>query len=70
MARQKHSKKEIEEALKFAESQGWKVLVGGSHAWGKLHYPYPLRRKTSPFMAGISGANGKAVLGFCVVVVK
>ncbi|WP_155846554.1 hypothetical protein [Aquaspirillum serpens] len=31
---------------------------------------YPLRRKTSPFMAGISGANGKAVLGFGVVVVK
>ena len=22
---------------------------------------YPLRRKTSPFMAGISGANGNAV---------
>lgn len=40
MARQRHSKKEIEEALKFAESQGWKVLVGGSHAWGKLHCPY------------------------------
>ena len=32
---------------------------------------YPLRRKTSPFMAGISGANGKAVFfGFSVAVVK
>ena len=31
---------------------------------------YPTRRKTSLFIAGISGANGNAVLGFCVVVLS
>lgn len=40
MARQKHSKKEVEDALRHAESEGWTVSVGGSHAWGKLYCPY------------------------------
>lgn len=40
MGRRKHSKKEVEEALKYAESQGWRVAVGGSHAWGKIYCPY------------------------------
>lgn len=40
MARPKHSKKEVEEALKHAESRGWRVDVGGSHAWGKIYCPY------------------------------
>ncbi len=34
MARPSHPKKEIEEALKHAEGQGWRIEVGGSHAWG------------------------------------
>lgn len=40
MARSSHSKKEIEAALRHAESQGWRVEVGGSHAWGKIYCPY------------------------------
>lgn len=40
MARPRHPKKEIEAALKYAEAHGWRVEVGGSHAWGKLYCPY------------------------------
>jgi hypothetical protein len=35
-----HPKKEIEEALRHAEEQGWRLEVGGSHAWGKIYCPY------------------------------
>jgi hypothetical protein len=40
MARKKHSKKEIENALVYAEEQGWRLEVGGSHAWGKIYCPF------------------------------
>lgn len=40
MARSPHPKKDIEAALRHAESQGWRVEVGGSHAWGKMYCPY------------------------------
>lgn len=40
MARSSHPKKEIEAALRHAESQGWRVEMGGSHAWGKIYCPY------------------------------
>lgn len=40
MARPSHPKKEIEEAIKYAEAEGWRVEVGGSHAWGKIYCPY------------------------------
>ena len=40
MARKKYSKSEIEAALKYAESKGWHVEVGGGHAWGKMYCPY------------------------------
>jgi hypothetical protein len=40
MARARHPKKEIEEALRHAEDNGWEVEVGGSHAWGKIYCPY------------------------------
>lgn len=40
MARAIHPKKDIEMALLYAEWQGWRVEVGGSHAWGKLYCPY------------------------------
>jgi len=40
MARKKHSKPEIENALRYAEAHGWKVKPGGSHAWGKIYCPY------------------------------
>ena len=40
MARSSHPKKEIEAALRHAESQYWRVEMGGSHAWGKIYCPY------------------------------
>ena len=40
MARSPHPKKEIEAALRHAQSQGWHVETGGSHAWGKIYCPY------------------------------
>ncbi len=40
MTRKKHSKKEVEQALVYAEKQGWRIEVGGSHAWGKIYCPY------------------------------
>ena len=43
MSRRRHAKPEIEKALRFAEEHGWRVEVGGSHAWGKLYCPYNLK---------------------------
>ncbi len=40
MTRKSHPKQEIEDALRYAESHGWRVDVGGSHAWGKIKCPY------------------------------
>jgi hypothetical protein len=40
MGRTKHPKKEIEEALKHAESRGWVIKEGGAHAWGKIYCPF------------------------------
>ena len=40
MPRKQHPKQEIEDALRYAESHGWRVDVGGSHAWGKIYCPY------------------------------
>lgn len=41
MARNKHSKKEVEAALSYAESKGWRVEDGGGgHAWGRMYCPY------------------------------
>ncbi len=40
MPRTKHPKKEVEDALEHAEANGWRVDVGGSHAWGKIYCPY------------------------------
>ncbi len=39
MTRSKHSKKEVEEALSYAEEQGWRIEVGGSHCWGQMYCP-------------------------------
>jgi len=36
MARKKHAKPEIEKSLKYAEEKGWRIDVGGGHAWGKM----------------------------------
>jgi hypothetical protein len=40
MKRSRHPKKEIEEAIRYAEEHGWRVEVGGSHAWGRMYCPY------------------------------
>jgi len=40
MARKRHPKKEVEVALRYAEQKGWRVEVGGSHAWGKMYCPH------------------------------
>ena len=40
MTRQKHPKKEVEDALRYAEAHGWRIEFGGSHAWGKIYCPY------------------------------
>lgn len=39
MARQKHPKPEVEEALRYAEEFGWRVETGRSH-WGILKCPF------------------------------
>lgn len=40
MARPPHPKKEVDAALEYAEAHGWRVVVGGSHAWGRMYCPY------------------------------
>lgn len=40
MVRKVHPKKEIEQVLRFAEQQGWRIVAGGSHAWGKMYCPF------------------------------
>lgn len=40
MKRSPHQKKEIEEALRHAETHGWRVVPGGAHAWGRIYCPY------------------------------
>ena len=40
MSRPGHPKKEVENALRHAESKGWHVSVGGGHCWGRIYCPY------------------------------
>ncbi len=40
MVRRTHPKKEIEDALRYAEAYAWRVSLGGGHAWGKIYCPY------------------------------
>ncbi len=40
MGRSRHPKKEVEEAIRHAEASGWRLEVGGSHAWGRIYCPY------------------------------
>jgi hypothetical protein len=35
-----HPKKDVEAAIRHAESKGRRVEVGGGHAWGKMYCPY------------------------------
>lgn len=45
VGRKKHAKKEIEEAIQYAENVGWRYReAGGSaHAWGRLLCPFENR---------------------------
>ena len=40
MARKTHPKPEVEDAVRYAEKNGWHVDIGGSHAGGKIKCPY------------------------------
>lgn len=40
MTRPSHPRKEIEAVLRYAEAHGWRIEVGGGHAWGRLYCPY------------------------------
>ena len=40
MATKKHPKLEVNDAIKYAESKGWRIEAGGSHAWGKMYCPH------------------------------
>jgi hypothetical protein len=40
MSRRRHPKKAVEEAVQYAEAEGWTVELGGAHAWGKMYCPY------------------------------
>jgi hypothetical protein len=40
MSRRSHPHSDIEDALKYAEENGWRVDVGGGHCWGKIYCPY------------------------------
>jgi hypothetical protein len=35
-----HQNKEIAAALEYASSKGWRIVEGGSHAWGQMYCPY------------------------------
>ncbi len=38
--RPRHHDKEIEEAIAYAESKGWRLEKASGHAWGVLLCPY------------------------------
>jgi len=40
MANKKHPKPEVEQSLKYAVKNGWRVETGGSHTWGRIYCPY------------------------------
>ncbi|MBA4010763.1 MAG: hypothetical protein C0481_02750 [Phenylobacterium sp.] len=39
MGRPRHSNKEVEEAIAYAEARGWRVIKGRGHCWGRLFCP-------------------------------
>lgn len=67
MSRPSHARKEVEQALRHAESKGWRVVVGGGivgenvlpvercplSVWGVLHYQY-LEHPEEPWQFGAS----------------
>jgi len=78
MQRKAHSKQEVEKALQYAEESGWRVEVGGSHAWGKIYCPYNDKRCrcgefciasiwSSPRNAGNHARQIRRVVDNCIV---
>jgi hypothetical protein len=78
MGRSRHPKKEVEEAIRYAEAHGWRVAVGGSHAWGRVYCPYndPVCRCgefcitsiwSTPRSAGNHGRQLKRVVDNCAI---
>jgi hypothetical protein len=45
MARRKHSKKEVEEAICYAESMGWTVELRSGHCWARIFCPHHVEEK-------------------------
>ncbi|WP_416366791.1 hypothetical protein [Pseudomonas sp. UFMG81] len=39
MSRPTHPSKEVEQTLRYAEAQGWRITVGGGHCWGRIYCP-------------------------------
>jgi hypothetical protein len=39
VSRRSHPHKDVEDALRYAESHGWTVDVGGGHCWGGMKCP-------------------------------
>lgn len=40
MARKPHPKRDIEAAIRYAETHGWTIEAGGAHAWGRMYCPW------------------------------
>lgn len=42
MTGKKHPKKEIQSAIEYAESKGWRIKVSGGngHSWGQMYCPF------------------------------
>jgi hypothetical protein len=36
----RHQDKDIQAAIEYALNRGWRLFVGGSHAWGFLYCPH------------------------------
>ncbi|HVB18472.1 MAG TPA: hypothetical protein VNF04_18220 [Stellaceae bacterium] len=43
MARPVHPDKDVEAAVRFAESKGWRYVHSSGHPWGRLFCPGGLR---------------------------
>ena len=56
-----HPKKEIAAAIEYARSKGWRVVEGGSHAWGQMYCPYNDKEcRCGDFVERVSGALPRA----------
>ncbi|HQZ32212.1 MAG TPA: hypothetical protein PLG89_10165 [Arenimonas sp.] len=40
MPRRKHPQPDIDAAIQYARARGWKIALGGAHAWGRMFCPY------------------------------